>query len=92
MIPDHSIKMIFVDLFAGAGGVTSGVERAKINGSKVCKVIAAVNHDELAIQSHAANHPDVMHFSEDIKMLNVLKLLDVVNRARRQYPNALLAV
>lgn len=92
MIPDHSIKMIFVDLFAGAGGVTSGVERAKFNGSKVCKVIAAVNHDELAIQSHAANHPDVMHFSEDIKMLNVLKLLDVVNRARRQYPNALLAV
>jgi DNA (cytosine-5)-methyltransferase 1 len=92
MIPDHSIKMIFVDLFAGAGGVTSGVERAKINGSKVCKVIAAVNHDKLAIQSHAANHPDVIHFSEDIKMLNVLKLLDVVNRARRQYPNALLAV
>jgi DNA (cytosine-5)-methyltransferase 1 len=92
MIPDHSIKMIIVDLFAGAGGVTSGVERAKFNGSKVCKVIAAVNHDELAIQSHAANHPDVMHFSEDIKMLNVLKLLDVVNRARRQYPNALLAV
>lgn len=81
-----------VDLFAGAGGVTTGAEKAAITGNKVCKVIAAVNHDELAIKSHAANHPDVFHFVEDIRMLNVLRLLDVVNKARRKYPNALLAV
>lgn len=92
MTIDPNIKMIFIDLFAGAGGVTTGVERARIKGNKVCKVIAAVNHDELAIKSHAENHPDIVHFSEDIKMLNVLKLLDVVNIARIKYPNALLAV
>ncbi len=92
MTIDPNIRMIFIDLFAGAGGVTTGVERAMLNGNKACKVIAAVNHDELAIQSHAENHPDVFHFTEDIKMLNVLKLLDVVNSARRKYPNALLAI
>lgn len=88
----EDIKIILVDLFAGAGGVTTGAEKAAITGNKVCKVIAAVNHDELAIKSHAANHPDVFHFVEDIRMLNVLRLLDVVNKARRKYPNALLAV
>ena len=89
---DYTVELIFIDLFAGAGGVTTGVENARIEGKKVCKVIAAVNHDELAIQSHAVNHPDVIHFTEDIKMLNVFKLLDVVNSARRRYPNALLAI
>lgn len=89
---NNEIEIILVDLFAGAGGVTTGAERANLAGAKVCKVIAAVNHDELAIRSHAANHPDVQHFIEDIKLLNVLKLLDVVNRARRKYPNALLAL
>lgn len=89
---NEDIRIILVDLFAGAGGVTTGAEKAAITGNKVCKVIAAVNHDELAIKSHAANHPDVFHFVEDIRMLNVLRLLDVVNKARRKYPNALLAV
>lgn len=89
---NEDIRIILVDLFAGAGGVTTGAEKAAIAGSKACKVIAAVNHDELAIKSHAANHPEVFHFVEDIRMLNVLRLLDVVNKARRKYPNALLAV
>jgi len=89
---DPTIEMIFVDLFAGAGGVTTGVEKSRINGKKVCKVIAAVNHDELAIKSHAANHPDVIHFIEDIRMLNVYRLLEVVQQARVKYPNALLAM
>lgn len=89
---DLSIEIILVDLFAGAGGVTTGAEQASLMGRKVCKVIAAVNHDELAIRSHAENHPDVHHFIEDIRMLNVLQLLDVVNRAKRKYPNARLAL
>jgi len=89
---DPTVQIIFVDLFAGAGGVTTGVEKSLINGKKVCKVIAAVNHDELAIKSHAANHPDVVHFIEDIRMLNVYRLLEVVKQARVQYPNALLAM
>jgi DNA (cytosine-5)-methyltransferase 1 len=89
---DPNIEMIFIDLFAGAGGVTTGVEKSRINGKKACKVIAAVNHDELAIKSHAANHPDVVHFIEDIRMLNVYRLLEVVQQARVKYPNAMLAM
>lgn len=56
------MQLLYIDLFAGAGGVTTGIEEAIVNGSNVCKVIAAVNHDPLAIASHAANHPDTHHF------------------------------
>lgn len=63
-----------IDLFAGAGGVTSGFEDAEIDGEKICKVIAAVNHDKLAIESHKANHPETIHFIEDIRTLDVTKL------------------
>lgn len=51
-----------IDLFCGAGGTTIGFER-----SGVAKVIAAVNHDPKAIESHWANHPEVKHFEESSK-------------------------
>jgi DNA (cytosine-5)-methyltransferase 1 len=83
-------EIILIDLFSGAGGVTTGVERATVAGCKVCKVIAAVNHDELAISSHAANHGTVHHFVEDIRTLEMSKLRRLVDQARRQYPEAIL--
>lgn len=42
-----------IDLFCGAGGVTTGVEQAQINGKKVAEVIACVNHDFNAIESNS---------------------------------------
>lgn len=75
---------IVVDLFCGAGGTTTGFEMT----GGVAKVIACVNHDHKAILSHWANYPDVAHFEEDIRMLDVHRLLDVVKKAREQYPNA----
>jgi len=45
-------EILFVDLFAGAGGVTTGVSR-----DPRVKVIVCINHDKNAILSHAANHP-----------------------------------
>lgn len=36
---------------------------------KLSKVIACVNHDPIAIQSHWANHRHVLHFEEDITLL-----------------------
>ncbi|HEX2868649.1 MAG TPA: DNA cytosine methyltransferase [Ignavibacteriales bacterium] len=63
-----------VDLFCGAGGTTSGVERAKHKGKKIAYVIAAVNHDPVAIASHASNHKKVKHFVEDIRTLDVTHL------------------
>ena len=56
------IKLLYIDLFCGAGGTTTGVEAARIGGKKCAKVIACVNHDANAIRSHAANHPDALHF------------------------------
>lgn len=86
------MKLLYIDLFAGAGGVTTGVEDARLNGERVAKVIAAVNHDPLAIASHAANHPEAHHFIEDIKTLDVSKLVAIANSFRSEYPEAKLVL
>lgn len=65
------INLLYIDLFCGAGGTSTGVESAKINGEQCAKVIACVNHDANAIASHAANHPDALHFTEDIRTLEL---------------------
>lgn len=84
MIPE----LLIIDLFAGAGGVTTGIENAAVDGCKVAKVIVAVNHDRLAIESHAANHPETVHFIEDIKTLDVSKITEVLNREKKKFPEA----
>lgn len=66
--------MKFIDLFCGAGGVTTGIESAVFDSRKCAEVIACVNHDPIAIESHAANHPKPFHFTEDIRTLDVSKL------------------
>ncbi len=62
-----------IDLFCGAGGVTTGIEKAKYKGLKCANVIACINHDPIAIASHKANHRGVLHFTEDIKTFDVTK-------------------
>lgn len=84
----EDIQILQIDLFCGAGGVTTGAESAKVNGMKVCKTIACVNHDENAIRSHAANHAGVYHFTEDIRTLDLTKLVEISNHYRKVYPNA----
>lgn len=81
---------LIVDLFCGAGGTTTGFTQAKLNGSDIAKVIACVNHDPKAIQSHWANHPEVKHFEEDIRTLDLAELIEVVKFQRSLYPNAYL--
>ncbi|MBA4852045.1 DNA cytosine methyltransferase [Emticicia sp. BO119] len=78
-------KFIIVDLFCGAGGTTLGFEMAK-NG--IAKVIACVNHDPKAIKSHWANHPEVVHFEEDILTLDLTELISLTNHYRKLYPEA----
>lgn len=72
----HNGEALFelIDLFCGAGGLTKGAEKAQYKGIKLVDVIACVNHDDMAIKSHAANHPDCIHFTEDIRKLLVTKL------------------
>lgn len=78
---------IVVDLFCGFGGTTRGFEMVE-NG--MAKVIACVNHDPKAIKSHWLNHPDVVHFEEDIRTLELSGLVDIVEHNRKLYPHALL--
>lgn len=68
------MEFTVIDLFSGAGGVTTGIEQAEVGGIKVATVICAINHDELAIESHWRNHPHVKHFVEDIRTFNVKNL------------------
>lgn len=82
------IRFLYIDLFCGAGGTSTGVEAARLHGEQVAKVIACVNHDANAIASHAANHPDALHFVEDIRTLNLDRLLAHVEVSRKQYPAA----
>lgn len=86
------IKLLYIDLFCGAGGTSTGVETARIGGEKCAKVIACVNHDANAIASHAANHPDALHFTEDIRTLNLTPLIAHLERCRKQYHRAKLVL
>lgn len=86
------IKLLYIDLFCGAGGTSTGVEHATIDGEKCAKVIACVNHDANAIASHAANHPNALHFTEDIRTLELSPLVNQVERMRGLYPDALLVL
>lgn len=82
------IKLLYIDLFCGAGGTSTGVENARVNESQCAKVIACVNHDANAIASHAANHPDALHFTEDIRTLELSGLVAHVDKMKMQYLDA----
>lgn len=82
------ISLLCVDLFCGAGGTSTGVELACVSDEQCAKVVACVNHDKNAIASHAANHPDALHFTEDIRTLELSSLVAHVNRMKQIYPEA----
>lgn len=85
-------ELLYIDLFCGAGGTSTGVERARLHGEKCAKVIACVNHDPNAIASHAANHPNALHFTEDIRTFDLTKLGEHTAEERRKNPDALLVL
>lgn len=84
----NKIELLYIDLFCGAGGTSSGVEYATVDGRKCAEVIACVNHDENAIKSHAANHPKTMHFTEDIRTLDLAPLVCHLQKMKRKHPTA----
>ena len=80
--------VFYIDLFCGAGGTTEGLEDAVDEfGNKIAYGLACVNHDPVAIQSHAANHPHILHFIEDIRTLDLTELKRLIAEVRRQNPN-----
>lgn len=52
---------LVVDLFAGGGGASTGLEAALKR-----PVDVAINHSEVALAVHAANHPETRHIRTDI--------------------------
>jgi DNA (cytosine-5)-methyltransferase 1 len=74
MLNNYNIDELYfevIDTFCGAGGTTTGFENAEFEGRKIAKVISCINHDENAIKSHFSNHPNSVHFVEDIRKANL---------------------
>jgi DNA (cytosine-5)-methyltransferase 1 len=66
---DHMNQLTAVDLFAGAGGATTGLVQAGF------RVVAAVENDISAAQSYRANHPEVVLVEDDIRNVDPARLL-----------------
>lgn len=54
-------EKLIVDLFAGGGGASSGIEQATGR-----MVDIAINHDATAVALHEANHPQTRHYVSDV--------------------------
>lgn len=84
------IELFVIDLFCGAGGLSEGVEEARLVGNRCGKVVCCVNHDK-----NATFHMmpiSLMHFSfiEDIRTLELSPISTIVERIRQLYPDAMI--
>ena len=64
LTPQYRIPLhheLVVDLFAGGGGASTGIEQAIGR-----PVDIAINHDPEAVALHQANHPQTAHFVSDV--------------------------
>ena len=84
----EQITALYIDLFCGAGGTSSGVEYARLDGRKCAEVVACVNHDANAIKSHMANHPHTLHFTEDIRTLELSPMVARLQEKKAEHPRA----
>lgn len=65
-------ELTLLDWFCGAGGSTQGIAAIRDrDGRRVVRPVHAANHWDLAIESHAANFPDVDHWKGDIRAIDV---------------------
>ncbi len=85
-------QLLYIDLFCGAGGTSTGVNSARLHDEPCADVIACVNHDAKAIASHAANHPNALHFTEDIRTLELSPLIAHIAECRKDNPEALIVL
>ncbi len=60
---------LIIDNFAGGGGASTGMEL-----SLGRSVDIAINHDPDAIAMHKANHPNTVHYCEDVFDINPLEV------------------
>jgi DNA (cytosine-5)-methyltransferase 1 len=62
---------MFVDLFAGGGGASTGIEQAIGR-----HVDVAINHDRHAVALHRANHPQTKHYTTNVWDVDPRKVCD----------------
>ncbi len=61
---------LIIDLFAGGGGASVGIEMALGR-----EVDIAINHDPQAIIMHKTNHPNTLHLTEDVFKVDLKKIV-----------------
>lgn len=57
-----------IDLFAGAGGFSTGAKMAGVD------IVWVANHWEVAVNIHAKNHPSAIHVCQDLHQANWLEV------------------
>ncbi|MDX6529567.1 MAG: (cytosine-5)-methyltransferase 1 [Blastocatellia bacterium] len=67
-----------IDLYAGAGGLSLGAARANF------RVVAAVENDRHALDTHTRNFPQTIHVDTDAAALNGDRLLEIAGLRRGQ--------
>ena len=65
---------LVADLFCGAGGSSTGARRALASLGLQMNLVA-VNHWNVAIETHSRNHPEARHYCQDV---NAVKPAEVV--------------
>ena len=68
-MPKGSERIVAVDLFCGAGGLSWGLAEACEDRNRAVDLIA-VNHDEMAIATHERNHPWAEHYHAKVEELH----------------------
>lgn len=67
-------EYLIADLFCGAGGSSTGAERAiSTLGGKM--ILACVNHWPIAIETHQKNHPTSRHYLEDVTVADPCRIV-----------------
>lgn len=64
-MPKKERKTVFIDLFAGAGGLSVGLQQAGF------ELIAATDWDHWSCETLRANHPDILVHEGDISKINL---------------------
>lgn len=63
-----------IDMFCGAGGTSTGLLRAAEGLGRRVDLLA-INHWDLALETHAANHPNVEHLCASIEAIDPRKVV-----------------
>jgi DNA (cytosine-5)-methyltransferase 1 len=69
--PPETADNVFVDLYCGAGGTTTGAVLAALK-AKMRFNYVAVNHNVYAIATHSDNHPEAEHYCQDVQHVEPL--------------------